>query len=76
MNAKRLGLAPGETLISDPENLFDLAGSYPLEMQVVGVLAPAGTADAVQGEPDRASQLGLVRVGKGLRAIAAHFFTA
>ena len=43
--AKRLGLTPGDTLISDPENLFDLAGSYPLEMQVVGVLAPTGTAD-------------------------------
>ena len=43
--ARRLDLGPGDTLISDPENLFDLAGSYPLEMQVVGVLAPTGTAD-------------------------------
>lgn len=43
--AERLALAPGDTLISDPENLFDLAGTYPLEMDVVGVLAPTGTAD-------------------------------
>ena len=43
--AERLGLGPEDTLISDPENLFDLAGTYPLEMKVVGVLAPTGTAD-------------------------------
>ncbi|NNU79202.1 ABC transporter permease [Halovulum dunhuangense] len=43
--AQRLGLRTGDPLISDPENLFDLAGSYPLEMLVVGVLAPTGTAD-------------------------------
>ncbi|WP_112321120.1 ABC transporter permease [Oceanibium sediminis] len=43
--ARRLGLGPGDLLISDPENLFDLAGSYPLEMKVTGVLAPTQTAD-------------------------------
>ncbi len=43
--AKELGLAPGSTLVSSPQNLFDLAGVYPLEMQVVGVLAPKGTPD-------------------------------
>ncbi|MEM9228073.1 MAG: ABC transporter permease [Pseudomonadota bacterium] len=43
--ADALGLGIGDVLISDPENLFDLAGSYPLEMQIVGVLSPAQTAD-------------------------------
>ncbi len=43
--AARLGVAPGETLISDPENLFDLTGAYPLEMTVVGHLKPTQTAD-------------------------------
>lgn len=43
--AQTLGLGPGDLLISDPENLFDLAGSYPLEMQITGTLAPTGTAD-------------------------------
>lgn len=43
--AARLGLAPGETLITDPENLFDIAGTYPLELQIAGVLAPTGSAD-------------------------------
>lgn len=43
--AKRLDLSPGDPLITDPENLFDLTGSYPLEMRIVGTLAPTGTAD-------------------------------
>jgi putative ABC transport system permease protein len=43
--AERLGLAPGDTLLSSPQILFDLAGVYPLKMQVVGVLARSYTAD-------------------------------
>lgn len=43
--AERLGLAPGDHLLSSPETLFDLAGVYPLKMQVVGVLAPSHSAD-------------------------------
>ncbi|MEO0913523.1 MAG: ABC transporter permease [Pseudomonadota bacterium] len=43
--ARRLGLGPGDTLISDPENLFDIAGTYPLEMNIVGTLAATGSAD-------------------------------
>jgi putative ABC transport system permease protein len=43
--AARLGLAPGGSLVTSPENLFDLAGVYPLKMKVVGVLAPNHSAD-------------------------------
>ncbi len=43
--AEKLGLKPGDKLMSDPENVFDLAGSYPVNMRVQGVLAPTGTAD-------------------------------
>ena len=43
--ADELNLAAGDTLISSPENLFDLAGQYPLQMKIVGILAPAGTSD-------------------------------
>lgn len=43
--AAKLGLRPGGKLMSDPENVFDLAGSYPVNLHVAGVLAPAGTAD-------------------------------
>jgi putative ABC transport system permease protein len=43
--AKRLGLAPGDSLLSSPESVFDLAGVYPLKMKVVGVLAPTHGPD-------------------------------
>jgi putative ABC transport system permease protein len=43
--AAKLGLSPGDSLLSSPENLFDLAGVYPLKMKVVGVLAPNHSAD-------------------------------
>jgi putative ABC transport system permease protein len=43
--AEKLGLAPGDTLVTSPESLFDLAGVYPLKMRVVGVLAPSHTPD-------------------------------
>jgi putative ABC transport system permease protein len=35
--ARTLNLSPGDTIVSSPENLFDLAGIYPLKMKVVGV---------------------------------------
>jgi putative ABC transport system permease protein len=43
--AEKLKLQPGGKLMSDPENVFDLAGSYPVNMRVKGILAPTGTAD-------------------------------
>lgn len=43
--AKELGLHPGDKLMSDPDNVFDLAGSYPINMHVKGILASTGTPD-------------------------------
>jgi putative ABC transport system permease protein len=43
--AGRLGVGPGDNVISSPENVFDLAGVYPLKMDVVGVLERTYTAD-------------------------------
>jgi putative ABC transport system permease protein len=43
--AADLKVTPGDTLLSSPENVFDLAGVYPLKMHVVGALAPTGTPD-------------------------------
>lgn len=40
-----LELKPGDSLISSPESVFDLAGVYPLKMTVVGVLKSTGTPD-------------------------------
>jgi putative ABC transport system permease protein len=43
--AERLNLKPGNSLVSSPENLFDLAGVYPLKMKVTGVLEKSHTPD-------------------------------
>ena len=43
--AARLGLGAGDSIISSPETVFDIAGVYPLRMTIAGVLDSAGTAD-------------------------------
>ncbi|MEO8494854.1 MAG: ABC transporter permease [Planctomycetota bacterium] len=43
--AQQLDLHPGDRLLSEPENLFDLSGPSPLNMRVVGILQRTGTAD-------------------------------
>ena len=43
--ARHLGLKPGDSIISSPETLFDIAGIYPLKMKITGVLAPSQSAD-------------------------------
>jgi putative ABC transport system permease protein len=43
--ARQLGLKQGDSLLSSPETVFDLAGVYPLKMRVAGVLAPTHSAD-------------------------------
>ena len=43
--AKSLALKPGDSLISSPESLFDLAGVYPLKMKVAGILEKSHTSD-------------------------------
>lgn len=43
--AEALGKGVGDTLVSSPENLFDLDGVYPLEMPIVGVLEQTNSPD-------------------------------
>lgn len=43
--ARELGVRAGDEIVSSPENVFDLAGVYPLKMRITGVLEPAYTAD-------------------------------
>jgi putative ABC transport system permease protein len=43
--AERLDLKPGDSLVSSPETLFDLAGIYPLKMKVVGIFEKSYTSD-------------------------------
>ena len=43
--AENLELSPGDHLVSSPENLFDLAGVYPLKMKVAGILEVSHSSD-------------------------------
>lgn len=43
--AMKLNLNPGDTIVSSPETLFNIAGVYPLKMKITGVLAPSHSAD-------------------------------
>jgi putative ABC transport system permease protein len=45
--AERLQVGTGDTVITSPESVFDIAGVYPLKMRIVGVLEPAFTADDI-----------------------------
>ena len=45
MVAQSLTLNPGDSLVSSPESLFDLAGVYPLKMKVAGILEKRHTSD-------------------------------
>lgn len=43
--AKKYQLEVGDSVISSPESLFDLAGVYPLKMKICGIMRPNGTTD-------------------------------
>lgn len=43
--AASLEVGPGDSLLTSPSTLFDLAGVYPLKLRVVGVLEPTQSPD-------------------------------
>ncbi len=43
--ARAADVRPGDSVMSRSENVFDIAGAYPLKMKVVGVLKPMGIPD-------------------------------
>ena len=43
--AQRLGVSVGDSVISSPESVFDIAGVYPLKMPVVGILGRSFSPD-------------------------------
>jgi len=43
--ARQLSAGPGDGVVTSPETVFDVAGTYPLKLSVVGVLVPTGTRD-------------------------------
>ncbi len=69
--AKMLGLSAGDTLVSTPENLFDLAGAYPLKMQIVGVLEPAHSPDDLGVFVDLKTAWIMAGLGHGHEDLAA-----
>jgi len=63
--AARLGLGPGDTIVSAPQNLFDLDGVYPLELNIVGVFAASGTPDDEAVFVDIATTWVIAGIGHG-----------
>jgi putative ABC transport system permease protein len=45
--AEAFGAKPGDSVISSPESVFDIAGVYPLKMKVVGILERSYTPDDI-----------------------------
>ena len=43
--ASQLNLTVGDSILSSPENMFDLAGVYPLKMTITGILEKTNSAD-------------------------------
>lgn len=43
--ARRLDLAAGDTVATDPKSLFATGGGVPVRLRITGVMAPTGTAD-------------------------------
>ncbi|MFZ4764005.1 MAG: ABC transporter permease [Roseimicrobium sp.] len=43
--ARQRGLRAGDAVFSSPEQVFDIAGVYPLKMRVTGILAESHSAD-------------------------------
>ena len=43
--ARALAAGPGDGIVTAPETVFDVTGTYPLRLRVTGVLAPTGTPD-------------------------------
>jgi putative ABC transport system permease protein len=68
--AERLALGPGDVLVSSPENLFDLAGAYPLKMTVVGVLEPSHSPDDLAVFVDLKSAWIMAGLGHGHQDLA------
>ncbi|MEZ6060877.1 MAG: ABC transporter permease [Planctomycetaceae bacterium] len=43
--AERMNLRPGDRILSAPKNAFNLAGDYPLKMNITGILARSHSSD-------------------------------
>lgn len=69
--AARLDLGPGDTVVSSPENLFDLDGVYPLELSIVGVLDPTNSPDDEAVFVDMKTAWVIAGIGHGHQDVVA-----
>ncbi|WP_417389661.1 ABC transporter permease [Gimesia sp.] len=69
--ADRLQLKPGDRLMTDPLNVFDLSGNYPLKMRVAGVLAQAFSPDDDAVFVDLKTEWIISGIGHGHQSIDA-----
>ena len=70
--AEELGLSPGDSLVTSPETLFDLAGVYPLKLQIVGVLQRSYTADDLAVFTDLKTSWVIAGIGHGHQGLASN----
>jgi len=69
--AEKIQLKPGDRLMSDPLNVFDLSGNYPLKMRVVGVLGKSGSPDDDAVFVDLKTEWVISGIGHGHQSINA-----
>lgn len=69
--AEELQLQPGDRLMSDPLNVFDLSGNYPLKMRVVGVLEKSDSPDDDAAFVDLKTEWIISGIGHGHQTINA-----
>ncbi|MCA9014847.1 MAG: ABC transporter permease [Planctomycetaceae bacterium] len=69
--AVRLQLEPGDRLMSDPLNVFDISGTYPLKMRVVGVLKKTNSPDDAAVFVDLKTEWIISGIGHGHQSINA-----
>ncbi len=69
--AEKLQLKRGDQIMSDPQNVFDLSGNYPLKMRVVGVLEHSGSPDDDAVFVDLKTEWIISGIGHGHQSINA-----
>ncbi|MBN2375143.1 MAG: ABC transporter permease [Sedimentisphaerales bacterium] len=63
--AQKLALKPGDRLITDPENVFDISSTYPLNMRVAGILEKTLSPDDYAVFVDTKSAWIIAGIGHG-----------